>query len=48
MNAGAAAAHGEWIVFLHADTQLPHGWRRAIAKAHDSGDRRHRLFQVRA
>jgi rSAM/selenodomain-associated transferase 2 len=39
MNAGAAAAHGEWIVFLHADTQLPQRWRRAIATAHESGDR---------
>jgi rSAM/selenodomain-associated transferase 2 len=39
MNAGAAAAHGEWIVFLHADTQLPQRWRRAIAKADESGDR---------
>ena len=25
MNAGAAAAHGETLLFLHADTRLPHG-----------------------
>jgi rSAM/selenodomain-associated transferase 2 len=25
MNAGAAAARGDMLVFLHADTQLPHG-----------------------
>ena len=23
MNAGAALAHGDWLLFLHADTQLP-------------------------
>jgi len=26
MNAGAAVARGRWLVFLHADTQLPPGW----------------------
>jgi uncharacterized protein len=26
MNAGAAAAHGEMLLFLHADTQLPPGF----------------------
>ena len=33
MNAGAAAAHGEWLVFLHADTHLPTGWKDAIELA---------------
>jgi rSAM/selenodomain-associated transferase 2 len=37
MNAGAAAAHGEWIVFLHADTRLPPRWRDAIASADQGG-----------
>jgi rSAM/selenodomain-associated transferase 2 len=31
MNAGAAVASGEWLLFLHADTQLPLG---AIAQLH--------------
>jgi rSAM/selenodomain-associated transferase 2 len=34
MNAGAAAAHGEWLLFLHADTRLPPGWRAAVDRAH--------------
>jgi rSAM/selenodomain-associated transferase 2 len=33
MNAGAAVASGEWLVFLHADTRLPHGWTGAIDRA---------------
>lgn len=30
MNAGAAAATGEWLLFLHADSTLPPGWQAAI------------------
>ena len=33
MNAGAATATGEWLVFLHADTRLPPGWTEAIDAA---------------
>jgi len=33
MNAGAAFARGDWLVFLHADTRLPPGWIAAIDAA---------------
>lgn len=33
MNAGAAVAHGEILVFLHADTRLPHGWPGRVVHA---------------
>lgn len=33
MNAGAAMATAEWLVFLHADTRLPPGWTDAIDAA---------------
>jgi rSAM/selenodomain-associated transferase 2 len=31
LQAGAAAARGDWLLFLHADTKLGHGWREAVA-----------------
>ena len=31
MAAGAAAASGEWLLFLHADTVLQAGWRTEVA-----------------
>jgi rSAM/selenodomain-associated transferase 2 len=36
MNAGAAAATGEWLLFLHADSTLPPGWMEAITRLDDA------------
>lgn len=33
MNAGASAAAGQWIVFLHADTRLPLQWFEEVRRA---------------
>ncbi len=32
LRAGGAAARGDWLLFLHADTKLGAGWQRAIAQ----------------
>lgn len=31
LHAGAKAAGGDWLLFLHADTNLSSGWRGAVA-----------------
>lgn len=33
LNRGAAASHGEVLVFCHADSRLPRGWRQAVLEA---------------
>jgi len=37
MNAGAAAASGDYLLFLHADTRLPRGALRRIAETLSEG-----------
>lgn len=32
LGAGAAAADGDWLLFLHADTRLASGWREAAER----------------
>ena len=32
LAAGAAAAKGSWLLFLHADTRLAPGWREAVER----------------
>ncbi|MEZ7196900.1 TIGR04283 family arsenosugar biosynthesis glycosyltransferase [Pseudodesulfovibrio karagichevae] len=36
MNAGAAVAGGDVLLFLHADTRLPEGWPDAVDRALDT------------
>ncbi len=38
MNAGAAAARGKWLIFLHADSTLPADWLDAIRAANGRED----------
>jgi len=46
LAAGAAQAAGEWILFLHSDTQLVDGWQQALAKHVDSTPHRAAVFRL--
>lgn len=47
MNAGAAAASGSVLLFLHADTRLPSGWTRLVREAVGNRGRDWGRFDVR-
>lgn len=49
MAAGAAAAKGDWLLFLHADTVPGMAWRRPVADlmAGPEGGRRAGVFRLR-
>jgi rSAM/selenodomain-associated transferase 2 len=47
MNAGAAAARGEVLLFLHADTRLPPGAERLVIDGLAASDRQWGRFDVR-
>lgn len=47
MNAGAAVARGEVLLFLHADTRLPEDADAAVAAALDAAGREWGRFDVR-
>jgi rSAM/selenodomain-associated transferase 2 len=42
---GAAAAQGEWLLFLHADTKLAPGWLAAVRRFIAAGDDRAAYFR---
>ena len=37
MNAASAQAHGDWLVFLHADSQLPDNWQDQLQQSNQWG-----------
>lgn len=46
LKAGGEAAAGEWLLFLHADTRLQPGWRKAV-EAHIARSTKPACFRFR-
>jgi len=46
MNRGAQASSGEILLFCHADSQLPPGWREAVLRALDRSGTSGGFFQA--
>lgn len=47
LHMGGQAARGDWLLFLHADTQLGAGWREAVAAHVGSAPERAGYFDLR-
>ncbi len=47
LAAGIAAAHGPWLLLLHADTRLGAGWAEAVAEVMQASDGDHRAWHFR-
>jgi rSAM/selenodomain-associated transferase 2 len=47
LAAGADAAQGDWLLFLHADTSLSPGWRDAVARHVAAAPRQAACFRFR-
>lgn len=46
LRRGAEAASGDWLLFLHADTRLPHGWVEAVGRHIDAGPDKAAVFRL--
>jgi len=47
LAAGAGRATGEWVLFLHADTRLPTGWRSEVTQSARQASYRWGCFRLR-
>ncbi|WP_264210363.1 TIGR04283 family arsenosugar biosynthesis glycosyltransferase [Leisingera thetidis] len=47
LRRGCAAARGEWLLVLHADTRLEPGWAAAVARHLQEGQGRPAYFRLR-
>ncbi|MCI4665130.1 MAG: TIGR04283 family arsenosugar biosynthesis glycosyltransferase [Neomegalonema sp.] len=46
LRRGAAVATGEWLMFIHADSELPDGWIQAVEAHLDSEPDRAAVFRL--